>query len=817
MAFRKKLIGVATAGLVSAVVHTARGQKNEETRVVSTTGAELRFYIGTYTRTGSKGIYGCRLDVVTGKIELTGQTAEVTNPSFLTFDPAGDRLYAVSEAGRDGAVNALAVDRKTGELEVLNQQLSHGSAPCYLSVDATGKSVLVANYSSGTVALLPVKAGGVLGEATSVIQHEGSGPNERRQKGPHAHSITVAPGNRFAIAADLGIDTYLVYRLDVKAGKLVPNDPPGTASPAGAGPRHIAFHPNGRFVYGANELASTVSAFRWDGTAGTLAIIQTVTMLPAEFDGRNSAADIHVHPSGRCLYASNRGHDSIAVYEIDQETGELSLVQHQSTLGKTPRNFAIDPTGRWLLAANQDTDNIAVLAIDPGTGKLSATEHGVSVPMPVCVCFAPVPAFAFSHGPRTPGLMTGGGNFDNGKADAQAETRFGILEKLGAGACRINLYPAAYLEGRKWDTPKAHALDKIMERAHAHGVTPLLLFEYYAHYYQTEGLGTEEQWFNIGKAFAERYRPNGTWARERGGIRDYGICVYTAMNEPEGTDFGQKGKLGPDKYVAALRGLGNGVHSVDPHLVVAPGGFKNANAFCDWKLDGIGPALAPLYNAGILDAVDLHTYCDIQYAPMEKGYRWSAQNNFDEVKKACGITADVWFISTEFNYKRREVTEDEAAKGFLTAIWDNLGVVKNDGSTPATLLAFPWNIFHLSEKDGNYGLCESVLPWKPTRRGEVLRMVLELTDGMAFTRFDPKGTGTFVLESPGRKLWVWQNRKGWTKSRGTTFAVEGIPAGATVLEVYGWDGLRKTVPVAGRDTIALDGLPEDETSMFVAK
>lgn len=417
---------------------------------------------------------------------------------------------------------------------------------------------------------------------------------------------------------------------------------------------------------------------------------------------------------------------------------------------------------------------------------------------------------------RRPAEMLGGGNFDNGRVTAEARRRFALLGELGARGCRVNLYPHAYLVNGDWGRPNATALDAILALAHEHGVTPMVLFEYYAHYYEDIGLGTEEQWFAIGRAFAERYRPGGAWAAERG-IRDYGITLYTAFNEPEGTDFEPGRKLGPGPYVAALRGLARGVHAVDPGLQVMPGGFKSPNAADDWALRGIGPALAPLWNDGTLAGIDLHTYFDVQYAPMEGGYANSAQSNFDQVKRACGITADVGFIATEFNYKKRQVSEEQAACGFLTAIWDSLGVVGGDGSAHVARLAFPWNIFHRAEKDDHYGMSHSLQPYRPTARGEVLRLVLRLTRGMTFVSLDPRGTGVFVLQGEGRKLWVWQNRKGWSSLRGTRFEVRGIPPQATRLEVYGWDGLRRTIELGAADRIIVADLEPEQTHMFLAR
>jgi hypothetical protein len=408
----------------------------------------------------------------------------------------------------------------------------------------------------------------------------------------------------------------------------------------------------------------------------------------------------------------------------------------------------------------------------------------------------------------------GGGNFPNRADGAEMERQFALLKRLGLRHCRFNVYPGFYLVRSNWDRPNATVLDEGMKLAHAHGVTPMILFEYYASYHASIRLGTEKQWHALGRAFAERYRPGGTWGREHG-VAGWGVTLYSAFNEPE-RGFGTGGKLGPGPYVAALKGLADGVHSVDPSLRVIPGGFMAANARDDWALRGLGPALAPLLNDGTLDGIDLHTYYDVQYAPMEGTYANSAQDNFDRVKAACGITRDVSFYCTEFNYKKRRVTTAQAARGFLTGIWDHLGVVRRDGRTPAARLALPWNLFHDAEKDTQYGMLRKYEPYEPSPRGAVLQLVLRLTDGMRFTSLDPRKTGVFVLEGAGRKMWVWQNRKGWTDQPGPSFTVRGVPAWARKLEVYGWDGLRTARPLDGRPACSVTDLPGDETYMFVA-
>lgn len=349
------------------------------------TAAEARFYVGTYTKPeGSKGIYLQRLDLETGAISAPELVAEASNPSFLAFTPDGKRLYAATETS-GGAVCGFAV-QPDGKLQKLNEQPSRGDGPCHVSVDAAGKYVLVANYGGGSVAALPIAADGSLSPATGFAQHTGSSVNPGRQKEPHAHSIYPDAAGKFVYACDLGTDQVLVYALDSK-GALTPHQPPFVKMAPGSGPRHLALHPGG-FAYVINELLNTVTALKHDSAAGTFTEIQTVPTLPADFSGNNSTAEIFIHPSGKFLYGSNRGHNSIVAYQVAGD-GRLTLIGHTPTEGKAPRNFAIDPSGKFLLAANQDTDNIVVFRIDPATGKLTSTGKSAQVGAPVCVLFAP--------------------------------------------------------------------------------------------------------------------------------------------------------------------------------------------------------------------------------------------------------------------------------------------------------------------------------------------------------------------------------------------------------------------------------------------
>jgi 6-phosphogluconolactonase len=312
------------------------------------------------------------------------------NPSFLAIDPSRRFLYAANEVSdyqgkKSGAVSAFSIDRKSGKLTFLNELPSGGAGPCYVSLDKTGKHVMVANYDSGSVAVFPVLGDGKLGEPSSVIQHTGHGPDPKRQEGPHAHQIDTSPDNRFALASDLGLDEVLVYRFDAAKGTLAANDPPFAKVAPGAGPRHFVFHPNAKFLYVIDEVASTVTAFSYDAAGGKLQSLTAVSTLPEGFKGNNDTAEIKVSPDGKFLYGSNRGHDSIVIFSIDPKSGLLTYVGHQPSAGKTPRSFGIDPTGTYLLAANQDSDSVVVMRIDRETGKLTPTGNTAEVGMPICV------------------------------------------------------------------------------------------------------------------------------------------------------------------------------------------------------------------------------------------------------------------------------------------------------------------------------------------------------------------------------------------------------------------------------------------------
>jgi 6-phosphogluconolactonase len=366
------------------------------TAVPQKANAPYLMYVGTYTtKQNSKGIYAYRFDATTGKLTSIGLAAETADPSFVAVHPNGKYLYAVNEVenfngAKSGAVSAFAIDRKTGTLKLLNQVSTHGAGPCYVSLDKTGSYVLVANYDGGSVASFAVLGDEGLSLMKGFVQHSGSSVNQQRQEGPHAHWIGVSPDNRFALAADLGLDDVLIYQLDSTKGALIPSNPPFPQVKPGSGPRHFAFHPNGKFGYVLTEMAATVTTFSYQARNGALTAIQTVPTLPKDYSGPTEAAEIVVHPSGKFLYASNRaGVDTITIFAIDPAKGTLKEVGRVSTKGKTPRNFAIDPTGSFLLAANQESGNVVVFRIAPATGQLTPTGQAEEVPAPVCITFVP--------------------------------------------------------------------------------------------------------------------------------------------------------------------------------------------------------------------------------------------------------------------------------------------------------------------------------------------------------------------------------------------------------------------------------------------
>lgn len=353
----------------------------------------VRVYVGSYADAKNDGIHLLELDRSSGKLTRGGGTAGAQNPSFLAIHPNKRFLYAVCEVAEidgkpTGAVAAFAIDAKHGGLKPLNRESSGGQGPCHLVVDKAGKNVLAANYGGGSVCCLPVDGEGRLAKASAFVQHHGKSVDAQRQEAPHAHSVNLDPANRFAFVADLGLDQVLVYKFDAGKGSLKANDPPAAKVKPGSGPRHFAFHPSGRFAYVINEMALTVTAFSYNAAKGVLSEVQTISTLPEGARGDDfSTAEVQVHPSGKFVYGSNRGHNSIAAFSVDAQSGRLTPVGHQASGGKTPRNFGIDPSGKYLLAANQDSDNIVVFEIDAKTGKLSSTGHEIEIAKPVCVKF----------------------------------------------------------------------------------------------------------------------------------------------------------------------------------------------------------------------------------------------------------------------------------------------------------------------------------------------------------------------------------------------------------------------------------------------
>ncbi|NCO33053.1 MAG: lactonase family protein [Armatimonadetes bacterium] len=353
-------------------------------------------YIGTGNDEKGKGIHLCEFDPETGGLTNTGHVVEDRRPAFIALHPYKQFLYSTSqvqgaEGKPTGGVSAYAINPADGHLTFLNRQASRGEGPCHLTVDASGRYVLVANYSSGSVALLPLAAEGSLEEATDFDQHEGASVDEKRQQGPYAHSIFPDPTNRFALSCDLGIDKVLVYKLDLENGKLISGEQPWASMKPGAGPRHLDFHPNGKIIYVINELNNTVTGFRWDAREGTLEEFQHASTLPKGYTETTYCADIHVHPNGKFLFGTNRGHNSIAVFRMNDASGELDLTGLEPCGGDFPWNFTLDPGGRWMIVANQRSNNLVVFAVDPETGSLAHTAELTGISSPRCVKLVALP------------------------------------------------------------------------------------------------------------------------------------------------------------------------------------------------------------------------------------------------------------------------------------------------------------------------------------------------------------------------------------------------------------------------------------------
>ena len=354
--------------------------------------AEPLVFISSFAG-GEKGaINAFQLDEKAGALKPQKVNGGIENPFFIALSSDGKYLYANTAKSFGGKepeqVAAFEIVGRTGELKRLNEQTSRGTATCYVDVDATGKALLVANYSSGNVASLPIKADGSLGEPESFFQHAGASVDPKRQKEPHAHCIVVSPNNRFAYAADLGVDQVLCYRLDAAAAKLMPNDPSFAKTPPGAGPRHLTFHPNGKLVYVINEISNSITAFEWNSETGGLSEKQTISTLPPDFEGRTHCADLKITPDGKFLYGTNRGHDSIAAYRIADD-GKLTLIGFEPSLGKGPQNLAISASGSLLLCANMPGNNVVLFRIDPMSGRLKAVGEPIAVTSPSCIKLLP--------------------------------------------------------------------------------------------------------------------------------------------------------------------------------------------------------------------------------------------------------------------------------------------------------------------------------------------------------------------------------------------------------------------------------------------
>ena len=352
--------------------------------LLSAAAADLTVYFGTHTAGPGKGFSVSHFDTVTGALSKPAFLLETPAPAYFVIAPGGRRLYSCNSTG---FVSAYSIDPASAQLKLINQKPSGGGDPSYISLDRTGHYVFVANYDGGNIAVWALETDGSLGERTAFVQHTGSSVNPQRQSHAFAHSIRVDSTNRFVLVADLGLDKLFVYKFNVKDGSLTPNDPPFVKTAPGAGPRHVVFHPNGRWVYLITEMGNTIMLFDWDTRRGALSEVQTVSTLPKGFQGNSTCAEIQVHPSGRFVYASNRGRDSIAVFSVDAKTGRLTLIQDVPSGGKTPRNFDMDPTAHWLLVTNHGSNTAMVFGIDQQTGKLTPAGQPVDVPYPFCPRF----------------------------------------------------------------------------------------------------------------------------------------------------------------------------------------------------------------------------------------------------------------------------------------------------------------------------------------------------------------------------------------------------------------------------------------------
>ena len=373
-----------TAYLVSLVLLLVLG-------ALSANAADMYVYFGTHRSGPGIGFSLAHFDTDTGALTKPEFIMEAVEPAFFVIHPDGRHLYTCNSGSTTGSVSAYEINPKTGKLTLLNEKPAGGADPSYITLDKTDHYALVANYQGGNIAVLAINPDRSLGDRTGFAQHTGSSVNPERQTRPFAHSIIVDPSNRFALVADLGVDKVFVYRFNEKDGSLTPNDPPFAAVKPGSGPRHVKFHPNGKWVYLINEMGCTATGFNWNAAKGSLTEFQTISTLPERFTNTNTCAELEIHPNGRFLYGSNRGHDSIVVFAIDQATGKLTLVERVSSQGKWPRNFTFDPTGKWILCTNHNSNNAVIFRVDGTTGKLTPVGQPVEVPYPFCERFLPVP------------------------------------------------------------------------------------------------------------------------------------------------------------------------------------------------------------------------------------------------------------------------------------------------------------------------------------------------------------------------------------------------------------------------------------------
>jgi 6-phosphogluconolactonase len=385
---------------VLAALIPARAELPGEVPMKGDADQETLVYVGTNTGPKSKGIYLYRLqaknDVVSQNILLVpmGLAAETPSPTFLALDEKRRLLFAANEVdtyqGRAvGAVSSFSIDAKSGKLTQLSQQSSMGPGPCQLVLDKSGKYLLVANYAGGSVAVLPVSGDGKIGPATCSIQHKGKGADPKRQAGPHAHCVTLDPSNKIAFVCDLGLDKVIAYRFDAEHGTLTADEALTISTKPGAGPRHLVFRPDGKYAYVVNEINSTVTGYAYDATSGKLTELQTESTLPAYFDGPNTAAEIAVHPSGKWLYVSNRGNETVVLFDIDRDTGKITYTEEQNTGGKKPRHFSLQPNAKHMVIANQGSDNLLVTRVDDTNGRLKPSGIFSEAPSPTCAVFLP--------------------------------------------------------------------------------------------------------------------------------------------------------------------------------------------------------------------------------------------------------------------------------------------------------------------------------------------------------------------------------------------------------------------------------------------